>query len=55
MTLRRLSVLVFGLPPESRTWRSYAIEQEKALKPTVEKIRDRQAHYDRQRTKEAAQ
>lgn len=55
MTLRRLAVLIFGLPPDARTWRAYAAEQEKALKPTVEQIRDRQAHYDRQRAKEAAQ
>lgn len=54
LTLRRLAVLVFGLSPDSRTWRAYAAEQQKALKPTVEKIRDRQAHYDRQRAKEAA-
>ena len=48
MTLRRLAVLIFNLPADSATWRSYATEQEKALKPKVEQIRDRQAHYDRQ-------
>lgn len=54
MTLRRLAVLVFNLPADSATWRSYAVEQEKALKPKAEQIRDRQAYYDRQREKEAA-
>lgn len=54
MTLRRLAVLVFGLSAESRTWRAYAAEQEKSLKPKIDKLRERQAHYDRQRAKETS-
>jgi len=50
MTLRRLAVLIFGLSSDSRTWRAYAAEQEKAL-VSAERIRERQAHY----AKEAAQ
>ncbi len=53
MSLRRLAVLIFALPSDSLTWRAAAVAHEKSLKPKVEKIRDRQAHYDRQREKEA--
>ena len=45
MTLRRLYRLVVGLPPDARIWGVVEAEQKKALKPTAEQIRERQAHY----------
>lgn len=47
MTFRRLWVLVRTLPAEARVWAALRAAEEKALKPTPEKIRERQAYYDR--------
>ena len=49
LTLRRLSVLIRSLPYESITWSLVREAEQKALKPTVDKIRERQAHYEQQR------
>jgi hypothetical protein len=49
LTLRRLFVLIRSLPYESVTWSLVREDEEKALKPSVDKIRERQAHYARQR------
>ena len=49
MTPRRLLVLIRGLPYESILWTQVREAEAKALKPTAEQIRARQAHYDRQR------
>lgn len=45
MTLRRLFVLIKALPYESPFWAEMRAAQERALKPTVEKIRERQAYW----------
>ncbi len=55
MSLRRMAVLISALPHDSLIWREVAIAHEKSLKPKADKIRERQAHYDSQRAKEAAQ
>lgn len=49
LTLRRLGVLVRGLPPDARLWAVLQAEHEKSLKPTPERIRERAEHYKRQR------
>lgn len=49
LTLRRLFVLVRGLPVDAVVWGVIREAEAKALKPSVEKIRARQAHYDKQR------
>jgi hypothetical protein len=49
MTLRRLGVLIRSLPPDSLLWSLVREAEEKALKPTVEQIRARAAHYAQQR------
>jgi hypothetical protein len=43
--LRKLAVYVRGLPPEAGIWAAVEAERQKALKPTVEQIRERAAHY----------
>jgi hypothetical protein len=48
LTLRRLHVLIKSLPPEATLWAVLREEDEKAMKPTVDKIRERAAHYARQ-------
>ena len=53
MTPRRLMVLVRALPADSMLWAVIRESEEKTLKPTAEKIRERQAHYAN-RAKEAA-
>jgi hypothetical protein len=52
MTLRRAGVLIRSLPPDSLLWSLVREAEQKALKPTPEQIRERAAHYARQ--KEAA-
>ena len=52
LTLRRLWVLIQGLPLDSLTWQAIQREHEKALIPTADKIRERQEHY-RQKAEEA--
>jgi len=47
MTLRRLFVLLRGLPPDALFRAEFEAAQRLALKPLPEKIRERQAHYDR--------
>ncbi len=47
LTLRRLLVLVRGLPADAVLWDAMREAEAKALRPTVEKIRERQAHYAR--------
>ena len=54
MTLRRLGVLIEALPPDAPVWAALRAEHERSLKPTPEQIRDRAAHYERQRAKEDA-
>lgn len=45
-------VVIRALPPEAVLWAAVREAEEKAKKPTVEKIRERQAFYA-QRAKEA--
>jgi len=45
LTLRRLMVLVRALPSDALVWQVREEAERKALKPTPDKIRDRQAHY----------
>jgi hypothetical protein len=47
--------LVRALPPDAALWASLEAEAEKAKKPTVDQIRERQAHYERQRAMTATQ
>jgi hypothetical protein len=58
LTLRRLSVLVNGLPFDSQTWRIRVQQYEQAQKATPDRIRSRQAEWKRRneaaRAKEAA-
>lgn len=48
MTPRRLYLLIRRLPPESWLWSRIEEEKQKALTPTVDKIRERQAFYAKQ-------
>lgn len=52
MTPRRLYLLIRRLPPESWLWAQVEDAKQKALKPTADKIRERQAFYAK-RAKEA--
>lgn len=45
MTLRRLGVLIRGLPHNASLWAEMSQAREKSLKPTPEQIRARQARY----------
>lgn len=45
MTLRRLYVLVSGLPPHAGIWQAVQAAHEKSLKPTEQQLRERQARY----------
>lgn len=45
--MRRLLLLVKWLPYDSPLGEEWRAEQEKALKPTADKIRERQEHYAR--------
>jgi hypothetical protein len=45
MTLRRLHVLVRALPPDAVLWAVIREAEAKANKPSVDKIRERQAYY----------
>ena len=49
LTLRRLSVLIKYLPPHSPLWPVLEAAEAKAQKPTTDRIRERQAHYNRKR------
>ena len=49
MTLRRLHVLISALPAEALLWHELEAARKRALIPTPEQIRARQAHYARQR------
>jgi hypothetical protein len=49
MTLRRMGVLLRGLPPDALLWHSMNAAEVQTQKPTPEQIRARQAHYDQQR------
>lgn len=46
LTPRRLWVLIRALPPDALLWHEVQKAQDKALKPTEESIRDRQAYWD---------
>jgi hypothetical protein len=48
MTLRRLMVLIRALPGDGVLWSAVREAEKKALKPTVEQIRARAAHYAKQ-------
>lgn len=45
MTLRRVLVLIRGLPGDCRFWQTVRAADEKALKPTPQQIRDRAKKY----------
>ena len=45
-------VLIRALPLDALLWAVMREAEEKAKKPTVDKIRERQAFYDQQRAKE---
>jgi hypothetical protein len=49
MTLRRLFVLLKGLPPDSMFKVEVEVAAAKANRPSVEQIRARQAYYNQQR------
>ena len=49
LTPRRLLVLIRSLPPDAPLWAVMREAEAKALKPSVEKIRERQEHYAKQR------
>lgn len=49
MTMRRLLVLIWGLPRDSITHQLRVEAEQKALIPTADKIRERQEHYRRMR------
>ena len=46
MTLRRLFVLLKGLPPDSIFKAEMAAAAEKANRPSVDQLRERQAYYN---------
>lgn len=57
LTLRRLFLLIQRLPSDtSWTWALIELDKQKALRPTADKIRERQEFYARKRAeaKEAA-
>lgn len=47
LTLRRLFVLLKGLPPDSQFKAEMAAAAERANKPSLEQLRARQAHYSK--------
>lgn len=53
LTLRRLLVLLNALPYDSPLREAVRAEHEESLKPSVDRIRERQRYYD-ERAKEAA-
>lgn len=52
MTFRRAYSLLTQLPPYARVWEALQAEQEAALIPTADRIRERQRYYD-EKAKEA--
>jgi hypothetical protein len=54
LTPRKLRVFIRGLPAEAWLWAEIEAAERKALKPTEDKIRERQEFYARKR-REAAE
>ena len=46
MTLRRLRVLVLGLPAGSSLWQSLQAAEDAAAEATPDRLRERQAKYE---------
>jgi hypothetical protein len=55
LTPRKLRVLIRGLPGEAWLWMEIEAAERKALRPTDEKIRERQEFYARKRREAAGE